>query len=442
MISRARKGRKLTRLVVAAGSFLFVSTTLAEDKPAQAPLPNPLTLKQAIELAGKDHPDLELATSRLERSKASLQKSKVDSGFELSLNGAVQTVDQVAVSGYQDDSYATVLLSKRLLDFGRSSNRINSAKSQLEGEWQRYFNARQQRRLDIMAAFFDVILADLRYRVDDESMASIYVGYDKIRQRHELGQYSDVELLKHESRYRAALSKRVQSQSRQRATRAHLAIVMNRPDELADNLKAPILDDLDKKVPDYDEQLKKVLAGNPTLLAMQYDVTAAEKRVRSARAVGRPELNAELEANKYQRELGLRNDTRAGLTLKWPIYRGGERGARIAEADALLRGKRALLRQTEMGLKQKTLELLQRIELLQYRRQEAKTLVQYRDLKLDQNRALYELEVQTTLGTAMIGVTDAQWRAARTNYELALAWAELKALSGELVEKTAEEKYR
>jgi len=442
MTPDARKGRLLYRLAIVVASSLIVSAAVAEDKPSLAPLPDPLTLKQAIELAGSDHPDLELATSRLEQSKAGLRQSKVASGFELSINGAAQTVDQVAVAGYQDDSYATVLLSKRLLDFGRSSNRINSAKSRLEGEWQRYFNARQQRRLDIMAAFFDVILSDLRYRVDDETMASVYVTYDKIRQRHELGQYSNVDVLEHESLYRAALSKRVQAQSRQRAARAHLAIVMNRPDDLVDNVKAPILDDLDKKVPDYDEQLKKVLVGNPAMLAMRYDVEAAEKQVRSAKAFSRPELNAEVEASKYQRDLGLRNDTRASLVMKWPIYRGGERGAKVAEAAALLREKRALYRQAEMGLKQKTLELLQRIEFLQYRRKEAKTLVQYRDLKLDQNRALYELEVQTTLGTSMIGVTDAQWRAAKTDYELALAWAELKALSGELVEKTAEEKYR
>jgi len=432
----------LSRLAVVAASSLFVSVALAEDESTRAPLPEPLSLKQALDLTGKDSPDLELAAAKIDARKARYAQCKAENGFDLSLRLAGQTVDPVSGSDFVDDSYGRILLSKRITDFGQTSNRMAACRERLESEWSHYFDSRQQQHLKIMSLFFDVLLADLRYRVDDESMASIYVTYDKVRQRHELGQYSDVELLKHESRYRAALSKRVRSAQQQRITRARLAIGMNRPDDLADNLTPPILDDLDRKLPDYDELLKKVLAKNPVMIARKHDLGSAEKLIKSARATGRPELTAELEASQYQRPIGALNDARASLIMKWPIYQGGMRHAQLADADAKMRERRALLRQTEMGLKQKTLELLQRIEFLQYRRKEAKTLVQYRDLKLEQNRALYELEVQTTLGTAMIGVTDAQWRAAKTDYELALAWAELKALSGELVEKTAEEKYR
>ena len=293
-----------------------------------------------------------------------------------------------------------------------------------------------------MSLFFDVLLADLRYRVDDETMARTYVTYDRIRKRHNLGQVSDVVLLEYESRYRDALSKRVASDAHRRATRSRLAIGMNRPNELADNLTPPILEDLDRKVPEYDKEVEKILKTNPVLIAMRHEVTAAEKSLRSAKAYSRPQLDLELEASQYERPIGLRNDARAGVVLKWPIYQGGAKGAKVVEADANLRERRALLTKTENGLRQKTLDLLQKIDELQYQRKASKVLVDYRDLKLDQARALYDLEARATLGDAMIGVTDAQWRAARVNYQLAMAWAQLKALSGELVEKTAKEKYR
>lgn len=445
-VVRVKNGLLTVVLLSISVPALSVSV-LAADKPADqataAPLPNPLSLKQAIELSDKNHPDLEIATSHLDRSEARYRESKAENGFDLSLNAYGQAVDPAnGAPGPVGDSMATLLLTKPLYDFGKTGNSIASAKAQLEGEWSRYFNARQQRRLDIMSLFFNVLLADLRYRVDDETMARTYVTYDRIRKRHALGQVSDVTLLEYQSRYQQALSKRVASDAQRRASRARLAIGMNRPDDLADNLTPPILDDLDRKVPEYDEEVARVLKTNPVVIAMRYEVTAAEKTFRSAKAYSRPELNLELEASQYERPIGLRNDARAGLVMKWPIYQGGGNRAKLVEADANLREKRALLTKTENTLRQKTLDLLQKINELQYQLKASKVLVDYRDLKLDQSRALYEMEARATLGDAMIGVTDAQWRAARVKYQLALAWAQLKALSGELVEKTAKEKYR
>jgi len=435
-------------LLIAALLFFSITACAADvnankSQPKEAPLPDPLSLQQAIEFSDIHHPDLEIATSHLDRSEANLREAKSGNGFDLSVNAYGQSVDPAnGTPGPVGDSMATILLSKPLYDFGKTGNQVASAQARLEGEWSRYFNARQQRRLDIMSLFFNVLLADLRYRVDDETMSRIYVTYDRIRKRHALGQVSDIVLLEYETHYREALSKRVASDAQRRASRTRLAIGMNRPDQLADNLTPPILDDLTKKVPDYDQEIAKVLKQNPVVIAMRYDVDAADRALRSAKASSRPSLDLEMEASQFERPIGLRNDARVGVVMKWPIYRGGEKRAKVIGADANLREKRALLLQTENALRQKTLDLLQKIDELQYQLKASKVLVDYRDLKLDQSRALYDMEVQTTLGDAMIGVTDAQWRDARVKYQLALAWAQLKALSGELVEKTAKEKYR
>lgn len=443
MISHAhsKPGPSFGVLVVTCLLLAPVFSNAAEPAPLP-PLPDPLSLKQALELAGKDHPDLELALSKIESRKARLAQCEAENGFGLSLYLAGQAVDPPSGSGVVDDSQARILLSKRLYDFGQTGNRMDACRERLESEWSHYFDSRQQRHLKIMALFFDVILADLHYRVANEDMAHTYVQFDKIRERHKMGQYSDIDLKRYESTYQVALGKRVQSQSRQRATRARLAMGMNRPDELVDKLTSPILDHLDQKLPDYDELVKKVLTSNPVMIAKQHDLVSAEKLTRSAAATGRPELTAEVEAGQYQRPLGSSNDSRASLIMKWPIYQGGLRRAKLAAADATLRERRAHFRQAEMELKQKTLELLHRIELLQYKRKEARVYLEYKDLALDQSRALYEMEASISLGKAMIGVTEAQWKAAKVDFDLALAWAELKALTGELVEKTAEEKYR
>lgn len=439
-----RRGRSVAVIFSIALLSFPVALHAQESKPAEAEaIPDPLTLQQAIALSEKSNPDIEIASGQLQQRQADLDRTRSENGFKLNIYGTAQSVDPVVGGdGTVDDSLATVILSKSLYDFGKSASRVASVRASLEGEWARFFDTRQKKRLEIMALFYDVLLADMRYRVDDETMARIYVQYDRIRQRHGLGQVSDVVLMEWESKYRQALSERVRSQSLRRATRARLAIAMNRPDQLADNLTPPILDSLDEKIPDYDVVLKKILESNPQVRAAEQQVHAAEKRLLAARATHRPELSAELEASTFERRLGLRNDSRAGLVLKWPLYQGGLRNAEIEKAEGELRIEQARKLKTENAVRQQTLDVLQSIEHLQYRLKETATLVNYRDLKLDESRALYEMEVQTTLGDAMIGVTDAQWQAAKVKYGLALEWARFKALSGELAEKTPEEKFR
>ena len=52
-----------------------------------------------------------------------------------------------------------------------------------------------------MQAFFNVILADYQYRVQNEAMAVAYVTLDKAKDRHALQQISDVNYLKLQNDY-------------------------------------------------------------------------------------------------------------------------------------------------------------------------------------------------------------------------------------------------
>ncbi len=56
--------------------------------------------------------------------------------------------------------------------------------------------------------------------------------------------------------------------------------------------------------------------------------------------------------------------------------------------------------------------------------------IDYRDLYLDRSRALYELEVTSDLGDAMVKLSDAQLFKAQTVFELAINRAKLDALVG------------
>jgi outer membrane protein TolC len=413
----------------------------AEDAPQAQPLPSPLTLEQALRYADLVHPDLTLGEASIEKARAAQQRAASFSGVRSYLELTPQSVDPAAESGNEliDDSRARVLVSKRLYDFGRSRALNQAAAVGIEGNEWRLLDVRQQRRLDIMRGFFDVLLADLRYAVDNEHMAHRYVRFDRARDRKQLGMLSDVEVLEMESRYRDALITRTQSEKQQTSSRLRLALALNRPDSLPANLVRPQLPGNERQLVEYEDILPVVLKSNPVLQALRKEVEAARLALESQKARNWPVIAAELEAAEYKRDIGSREDIRATLNVHIPLYQGGEIAADVAEANASLREKQARLGQAELAMHQRVLDLVQRLESLQVERTAARVRVDYRDLRLEQVRGQYELEMATTLGGTMKELTEAQWMAAKVEFELALAWAELDALAGKLVEPALQE---
>jgi hypothetical protein len=62
-------------------------------------------------------------------------------------------------------------------------------------------------------------------------------------------------------------------------------------------------------------------------------------------------------------------------------------------------------------------------------------LTDYSELYLDKSRALYEMEVRSTLGDAMITVTKAQYEALKADLDMAYAWAKMDALTGNMIKE-------
>jgi hypothetical protein len=101
------------------------------------------------------------------------------------------------------------------------------------------------------------------------------------------------------------------------------------------------------------------------------------------------------------------------------------------QVGGLLQGRseaeRALI---GMELRQHAMELLTRLELLAVISEQARIESEWRDLKLDESRTLYELEVTADLGFSMSQQTKARRDAEAVALCRALTLAELKGLQG------------
>ncbi|NEV62247.1 hypothetical protein [Thiorhodococcus minor] len=224
-------------------------------------------------------------------------------------------------------------------------------------------------RLETIERFFDVLLADLSFTTESEAMAVAYVQYDRALARQGLGQLSELRVLELEAVYQDLLHRRVASQASQQLTRSLLAQAIGVPGELPRDLVPPTL-------PEIPEQL--------------------------------PALEVWTEqAERHQSETALGEDPRASS------------GAGSGGATLLRRERR-----------QQINELLLRLRVLGAAQQSVQVESAWRDLKLDQSRTLYELEVTADLGYSMSQQTRTRMREKRVAYCRALAWAELHELVG------------
>jgi outer membrane protein TolC len=412
--------------------FLPLLCAFSHAHAADEPLPDPLTLDQALALADEADPRLQQVQAEVDLARAGVMEAEAQYGINVWLEGRARWIEPAdnTADDSREDHKISLFARKSLYDFGRSSAQQAAAESELAGREQFYLDSAQQRRLEIMQRYFDVLRADLEFARDDEAMAIAYVTLDRLRNRHELHQASDLDILAMESEYQQSRRNRFASEGRMRVVRAQLAIALNRPGMLPANLAQPELSQLQRMLPDYELLLAKALADNTRVQALRKIMVAAGQRLDAAYAGRRPRLSGELEVAEYSRSMGSNDKLRASIYLDVPLYDGGATSSAVARQQAELNRVQAQLAEAERVLRQAVLEQWTELNNLRLERDRAVAQRNFRDLYLDRSRALYEMEFNADLGDAMVRLTEAQLDEANIRFATALAWERMDALTG------------
>ena len=412
-------------------AFIF---TCSNSLALSAETSKPLTLAAALATAGEAHPDLAIAEAERDTVAAERDFAAARQDVTVTLEGILRSGRPTSNESntFQSDNSVRLTARKNLYDFGRAASARQAAQLEFDSRQLSVLETHDQRRIEIMSRFFEVLLADLQFTVDDETMAVAYVRVENARDRLENGQISKVDLSEIEHAYQEVLVKRSASQKRQRITRALLANAMNRSGDLAADLDDPMLSSNNRAVAEYETMVSIMLANNPRLRAQQTLVEATQKRLEALRAETSPTLDAEVEAADYRRSAAARDRLRAGLILTWPLYQGNRIDARLAREQAQFHKLQANNEKLKMELNQALLETLLEIEQLQKTvRGAAQKQSESSDLLLEKSRGLYEMELKTNLGDSMAATIAAKLRQRKTEYQLALAFAKLEALLGQ-----------
>ena len=403
---------------------LVIAPALAEEKP--------LTLEVALAAADAAHPLMQSAQANLDLALADQQLAASSTDATLSAEGVLRRGKTVVnPDGWEADNLGRLVLRKTLFDFGRERGQVEAAAHEVNARRLDLLDTRDARRIDIMARFFDVLLADAQQAADNEYTAVLYVNWDDSKRRYELGEMSARDLAQKEASYQDLREQRNQSQLAQRATRQKLANALNQPGKLPAELVPPSLGQNDQALLSYEELLPAALQSNRRLLAMQRQLDAVASRIEAVRAGRAPTVELELATGDYSRDAITRDRYSGGLILNWPIYQGERVDSRLARQFAERSRIEAEAEQYRRSLAESLLDTLQEIEWLRgSARPAAKVQMDYRDKALDRARAEYELEMRSNLGGSMADTQVAAIRANRVEFRLALALARLEALVG------------
>lgn len=389
-----------------------------------------LTLDEALATVAAAHPDRRMVESDLALSRAEREQAASRQDFSLFLDGSLRRGRQPD-GDWKPDNLGRIVARKPLLDFGRTGQAVAAADQEIAARQAELLSIESLRRIDIMARYFDVLLADQQYVADNEFMTVAYLDWDKARERFELGVGNQPDLLRLEAFYQDWRERRNASLQRTRSTRQKLAHAMYRPGKLPATLAEPVLQDNARPVPEFDSLLAWMMQKNPRVQAMQALLAASDSRLGAIRADRNPTLDAEVSGAGFSRESTTRDEISAGLVFNIPLYQGGRVDARVARELAQKERRAAELEKLKLDLSDSLLATLQEIEWLRGSGiAAADKQVEYRDWALERARAEYELELKTNLGSSMAETQAAQLRRKQMEYRLALALARLEALSG------------
>ncbi|MBK5965094.1 hypothetical protein CCR95_13605 [Thiocystis minor] len=142
-------------------------------------------------------------------------------------------------------------------------------------------------QLEVMARFFDVLLADLSFASESEAMAVAYIQFDRASVRRQLGQVSELRVLELETVYQNLLHRRAANEIGQQWARSLLAQALGQPEDIPRNLTEPTLPTLADGFPTLDALLARAAEGQAVR-------TLGQDRPESERALIQMELRQQI----------------------------------------------------------------------------------------------------------------------------------------------------
>jgi outer membrane protein len=408
--------------------------------PAQAAVPagSSLTRRQAEALALKNNPQITIGRLRaLEAGQiVREQRSALLPTAYLSLTGVDSSNNNARVSAgglnnpvIYPRAATGATVSQLITDFGRSTNLLSSSQSAAKAEEETSAATTAQIVLAVDQAFYNALETHALLQVADQTVQARQLISDKIKALTNAKLKSDLDLSFANVDLARAKLLQLEARNNYAASLATLSAILGYPDqqqfELADGASAP-----EQPEPDVTPLIMEALRQRPEVLALQDQVTAAEKFGRAEHDLWMPTVSALGTVGVAPvRDYHVSNWYGAvGVNINIPVFNGSLYTARAKTADLQTESVRQKLMDQRNNIArdvrtawQDSQQAFERLTVTQQLREEANLglkLAQSRyDLGLGSIVELGQAELQKT--EADIADTDAQYQYRLTRLVLA-----------------------
>jgi outer membrane protein len=260
----------------------------------------------------------------------SLQQQSISANSGLGNDGLGNGVG----SGHERTRSVGVELDQTILNLADIAN-LQAAHSTSDSQRQTYEAASQDLFVRVATAYFTILNDEEQLKYAKANEEAYRVTYDQAEQQYKVGIAAVTNVYQAKSFYEAAKATTVSTQNTLENDRQALTVITGQPvgelKKLRDDLP------LDAPVPSNSQAwVDSALKNNPTLLAAQLSVDAADHSVNAARAGHLPTISASLSRAKSSAwlENGSYNvaGNTIGVTLSVPIFAGGATQSKVRQS--------------------------------------------------------------------------------------------------------------
>ena len=406
---------------------------------AQIPVPDSLTVQQAVQLVLQTHPAVQQATASIAASEARIDQSRSALYPDVTATGSavrtapVPSLDVPGVGSFSlvpRNRYVTALTAHTTLwDFSRRSTAVDVARARDTSAGTRLEMVQSQLAYRTIGAFYAILFLRHSLQVQDEQIAALEQHLAVTRERVRTGSATDFDVLTTQVRVATARSQRIdvanQLDRQTIVLRQLLGLPEDRPVALkGDFTLSPIgLND--------DSLVSAAVAERPELdLAREAESASLVER-KLAGLGDRPSLDVDLQVgvqNGYVPNLDrMKGNWNAGLSVRIPVFSGWSTRAHVDEAtanvDAARDHTRDVERQVATEVRQAIADVrasLATLETTDLQVQQADAAVSLAETRYRAGviTNLEVLDAQTARSEARLLQLRAQYAFVRSRYEL------------------------
>jgi outer membrane protein len=413
--------------------FLFPVLTFSQK--------DTITLKNCIDFALKNNPQIFMAEGAFEANEANLVSNRAALFPQISFqsvgikNGGLFISGPISRTGINENYSIGFQASQMIFDFWKTYSKISSSSSFAQASQQDYIGTKQNIVLNTTIAYYNFLLAKRLLDVNNEIIKQSEEHLQQAKAFFNVGRKPQFDVVKAEADLASANLGLIKAKNSIMLNKVQLENVIGTKlkDEngLEDNFEIFQEDNIT-----YEKALQVAIENRPELIGSKARVAANKSLVTSAWAANLPTISATGGYNWKSPELKAQygESWSLNLTFSLPIFQGGALGAGIDQAAANLKSAEATNDYTEQAI---ILDVQQQYLSLQESSQRidvAKKLVTQAEeaFKLAEGRYKSEIGSAIEITDARITLLNARVSLIQAYYDHQVAYARLKRAMGKI----------